>query len=66
MIGALLTEDSTSVPPDGLNQVSPKFNPIFDILAQLGAEYREDVVVQAVHGRQHPSRWQSRGAGSER
>ncbi len=41
MIGALLTEDSASVPPDGLNQMSPKFNPIFDILGQLDAEYRE-------------------------
>ena len=46
MIGALLTEDSTSVPPDGLNQVSPKFNPIFDILGQLDAEYREGRTMQ--------------------
>ena len=41
MVGALLSEDSASEPPDGLNQVSQKFNPIFDILGQLDAEYRE-------------------------
>jgi ribosomal protein S18 acetylase RimI-like enzyme len=39
MIGALLAEDSASVPPDGFEQLSPKFNPIFDILGQLEAEY---------------------------
>ena len=39
MIGALLAEDSASVPPDGLDQLSAKFNPIFDILGQLDAEY---------------------------
>ncbi len=40
MVGALLTEDSASEPPDGLDQVNPKFDPIFDILGQLDAEYR--------------------------
>ena len=40
MIGALLAEDSASVPPGELDQVSAKFNPIFDILGQLDAEYR--------------------------
>lgn len=39
MIGALLAEDSASAPPDGIEQVSAKFNPIFDILGQLDAEY---------------------------
>jgi len=39
MIGALLAVDSASVPPDGLDQLSAKFSPIFDILAQLDAEY---------------------------
>ncbi len=39
MIGALLAEDSGSEPPDGLEQLSPKFTPIFDILGQLDAEY---------------------------
>ncbi len=40
MIGALLAEDAASAPPDTLDQLSPKFNPIFDILGQLDAEYR--------------------------
>ena len=39
MIGALLAEDSATVPPDGFEQLSPKFNPIFDILGQLDGEY---------------------------
>lgn len=39
MVGALLAEDSGSEPPPGLEQLSPKFNPIFDILGQLDAEY---------------------------
>jgi ribosomal protein S18 acetylase RimI-like enzyme len=41
MIGALLAEDSASAPPEKLSQVSRKFNPIFDMLGQLDAEYRE-------------------------
>jgi ribosomal protein S18 acetylase RimI-like enzyme len=40
MAGALLTEDSASAAPDGMDQLSPKFDPIFDILGQLDAEYR--------------------------
>lgn len=40
IVGALLTEDSASTPPDTLSQVSAKFHPIFDILGQLDAEYR--------------------------
>ena len=39
MIGALLAEDSASVPPEGLDRVSPKFNPIIDILGELDVEY---------------------------
>lgn len=42
LIGALLTEDSASAPPDGIDRLSPKFDPIFDILGQLDAEYRAD------------------------
>lgn len=41
MAGALLTEDAASAPPDGLDRLSSKFDPIFDILGQLDAEYRE-------------------------
>lgn len=40
LVGALLTEDSASVLPDGMDRLSPKFEPIFDILGQLDAEYR--------------------------
>ena len=40
LVGALLTEDSASALPDGMDQLSPKFEPIFDILGQLDAEYR--------------------------
>jgi ribosomal protein S18 acetylase RimI-like enzyme len=40
MCGALLTEDSASGLPDGIDQISEKFDPIFDILEQLDEEYR--------------------------
>lgn len=39
MIGALLTEDSASPPPSGMDQLSGKFDPINDILGQLDTEY---------------------------
>ena len=41
MAGALLTEDAASPPPAGVDQLSEKFDPIFDLLGQLDAEYRE-------------------------
>jgi ribosomal protein S18 acetylase RimI-like enzyme len=44
MIGALLTEDGASALPDGMDRLSPKFDPIFDILGQLDTEYRGDRV----------------------
>jgi ribosomal protein S18 acetylase RimI-like enzyme len=40
MVGALLTEDSASALPEGMEQLSPKLEPIFDILGQLDTEYR--------------------------
>jgi GNAT superfamily N-acetyltransferase len=40
MVGALLTEDSTSPPPPGVETLSLKFDPIFDILGDLDAEYK--------------------------
>lgn len=40
LLGALLTEDSASALPEGIERLSPKFDPIFDILGQLDAEYR--------------------------
>lgn len=39
MIGALLTEDSASPPPSGMDQLSRKFDPINDILDQLDTDY---------------------------
>jgi ribosomal protein S18 acetylase RimI-like enzyme len=39
MVGALLAEDSASAAPDGFENLSPKFAPIFDILGRLEAEY---------------------------
>ena len=42
LVGALLTEDSASVMPQGMDRLSPKFEPIFDILGQLDMEYRGD------------------------
>ena len=46
MCGALLTEDSASALPDGIDHLNRKFYPIFDILGQLDKEYRGD---QTVH-----------------
>ena len=46
LVGALLTEDSASAPPEGMDRLSPKFDPIFDILGQLDAEYRGDRAVR--------------------
>ena len=40
MVGALFTEDSTAPMPMGTETLSPKFEPIFDILGELDAEYR--------------------------
>jgi ribosomal protein S18 acetylase RimI-like enzyme len=41
MVGALLTEDASSAPPRGIEEVSKTFDPVFDLLGQLDAEYRQ-------------------------
>lgn len=41
MVGALLTEDSSSAPPSGIERLSPRFDPVFDFMGQLDAEYRQ-------------------------
>ena len=41
MVGALLAEDSASVMPEGMHTLSPRFDPVFDILGQLDAAYRK-------------------------
>ena len=40
MVGAILAEDSAAPFPPGLERLSPKFDPIFEILTDLEAEYR--------------------------
>lgn len=40
LVGAMLTEDFASDLPEGLDRISPKFDPIFDILGQLDEDYR--------------------------
>ncbi len=42
LVGALLTEDCASAMPAGMDRLSQKFDPIFDILGQLGTEYWGD------------------------
>jgi len=39
LVGVMLTEDCASPPLQGLDTLSPKFDPIFDILGQLDTEY---------------------------
>jgi len=39
MAGVLLSEDGASAPPAGFDRLSPRFDPIFDILGQLDREY---------------------------
>jgi len=47
MIGALLAEDSNSQLPAGMECLSPKFTPIFDILSQLDSAYRSGRMIAA-------------------
>lgn len=42
MIGALLNEDCAAAMPDGLDELSPKFDPVFDILVPMSEEYWGD------------------------
>jgi len=46
LVGALLTEDGASEMPDGMDRLSPKLDPIFDILGELDTEYRAERDVQ--------------------
>jgi len=52
LVGAMLNEDCASEMPDGLDRLSPSFDPIFDILGQLDEEYSKDREIspgEAVH-----------------
>jgi ribosomal protein S18 acetylase RimI-like enzyme len=46
LVGVLLTEDCASALPNGLDRLTAKFDPIFDILGQLNAEYWGDRAVR--------------------
>ena len=46
LVGVLLTEDAALGPPDGMEQLSPKFEPILDILSRLDAAYKGDRTVR--------------------
>ncbi len=46
LAGALLTDDAASPPPEGLDSVSEKFEPILDLLGQLDAEYRNERTIE--------------------
>jgi len=46
LVGALLAEDGSSGPPDGMDRLSQNFAPIFDILGELDHEYRGDQAVR--------------------
>lgn len=39
LVGVMLTEDCASAMPEGMERLSGKFEPILDILGQLGTEY---------------------------
>jgi ribosomal protein S18 acetylase RimI-like enzyme len=39
--GALLTEDAAAAPPEGVEALSEKLEPILDLLGQIDAEYRD-------------------------
>jgi GNAT superfamily N-acetyltransferase len=48
----LLVEEATSMPPQGFEGLSPKFDPIFEILGELDAAYRcgkEPIFGESVH-----------------
>jgi ribosomal protein S18 acetylase RimI-like enzyme len=41
MAGALLTDDAAAPPPQGLEGLSEKLDPIFDLLGQIDTDYRD-------------------------
>lgn len=41
LAGALLTDDAAAPPPQGLDGLSEKFDPIFDLLGEIDTEYRK-------------------------
>jgi ribosomal protein S18 acetylase RimI-like enzyme len=52
MVGALLADDVASELPEGLDRLTPKLEPVFDILGELDEEYRAGRTIlpgEAVH-----------------
>ncbi len=47
LIGALLTEDLAAGPPAGMDRLTRKLDPIFDILGELDADYRAGQTIRA-------------------
>jgi GNAT superfamily N-acetyltransferase len=43
LVGALVSTDGSAPPPNGLERLSPKFAPVFDLLGGLDAEYRRSM-----------------------
>jgi ribosomal protein S18 acetylase RimI-like enzyme len=70
MAGVLLAEDSSSALPAGIESLSDKFDPIFDILGQLESAYRSSPVITAGESAHLfllgvSERWGGRGIGSQ-
>ena len=42
LVGVMLTEDCAAEMPEGMDRLSSKFDPILDLLGQLGSEYWGD------------------------
>lgn len=42
LVGVMLTEDCATQMPEGMDRLSSKFDPILDLLGQLGTEYWDD------------------------
>jgi ribosomal protein S18 acetylase RimI-like enzyme len=46
LAGAVLTEDAASLPPEGMAELSEKFDPIFDLFSLLDAQLAEPPVTE--------------------
>ncbi|HEX4497520.1 MAG TPA: hypothetical protein VIE43_17735 [Thermoanaerobaculia bacterium] len=44
LVGVLVATDGSAAPPSGLERLSPKFAPVFDLLGGLDAEYRQSMI----------------------
>ena len=47
LIGAVICEDYVTDLPEGVENISPLFNPILELLEKLGADYRAKYQIQA-------------------